>query len=114
MITTRALYGLKSAGAAFRSFLAITLDDMGFKPSDADPDVWLRPAVKPDKEEYYEYVLIYVDDILSISCAPRLIMDQISQYFKFKNDNVEPPEMYLGAKLKKRSMGNYEYWTMSS
>ena len=39
MLITRALYGLKSAGAAFRSFLAITLDDMSFKPSHADPGV---------------------------------------------------------------------------
>ena len=95
MLITRALYGLKSAGAAFRLFLAITLDDMSFKPSHADPDVWMRPAVKPDKEEYYEYVLVYVDDILSISHAPKLIMDQISQGFKFKNNKVEPPEIYL-------------------
>ena len=53
MLITRALYRIKSAGTAFRSFLAITLDDMGFQPSDADPDVWMQPAVKPDKEKYY-------------------------------------------------------------
>ena len=41
MIITRALYGLKSAGAAFRYHLAITLDDMNFKPSRTDPDVWM-------------------------------------------------------------------------
>ena len=67
MLITRALYGLKSAGAAFRLFLALTLDDMSFKPSQVDPDVWMRPATKPDGEEYYEYVLVYVDDILAIS-----------------------------------------------
>ena len=33
MIITRALYGLKSAEAAFWSYLALTLDDMSFKPS---------------------------------------------------------------------------------
>ena len=38
MLITRALYGLKSTGAAFRSFLALTLDDMNFKPSQVDPD----------------------------------------------------------------------------
>ena len=40
---------------------------MGFKSTNIDPDVWLRPAVKPDGEEYYEYILVYVDDILAIS-----------------------------------------------
>ena len=41
MIIRKALYGLKSSGAAFRAHLAQTLDAMGYKPSYADPDVWL-------------------------------------------------------------------------
>ena len=45
---------MRSSGAAFRSFLAETLDNMGFRLIEADPDVWIRPAVKPDGEEYYE------------------------------------------------------------
>jgi hypothetical protein len=57
MIIKKALYGLKSSGAAFRAHLAETLDAMGYKPSYADPDVWLRPAVKPDGFKYYEYIL---------------------------------------------------------
>jgi hypothetical protein len=39
-----ALYGLKSAGAAFQSLLADNLMDMGYRPTKADLDVWLRPA----------------------------------------------------------------------
>ncbi|KAI2499334.1 Reverse transcriptase (RNA-dependent DNA polymerase) [Fragilaria crotonensis] len=66
-IVRKALYGLKSAGAAFRSLLADTLMDMGYRPTKADPDVWIRPATKSDGFEYYELVLCYVDDILSIS-----------------------------------------------
>lgn len=33
---------------------------MGFRPTHADPDVWLCLATKPDGEEYYEYVLVAV------------------------------------------------------
>lgn len=40
LIVERALYGLRSSGAAFRSFLVETLDNMGFRSSEADPDVW--------------------------------------------------------------------------
>ena len=40
-IVVRALYGLKSASAAFRSFMASKLDEIGFKSSNANPDVWL-------------------------------------------------------------------------
>jgi hypothetical protein len=57
MLVKKALYGLKSSGAAFRAFLAEMLDAMGYVPSYTDPDVWIRPAVKPDGFEYYEYIL---------------------------------------------------------
>ena len=114
MIITRALYGLKSAGAAFRSFLAMTLDNMSFVTTQADPDVWMRLAVKPDGETYYKHILVYVDDILAISHDPKTIMEHIQANFKFKDNKVEPPEMYFGAKLKKRKLGNHELWTMSS
>jgi hypothetical protein len=66
----KALCGLKSAGAAFRSLLADNLMDMGYRPTKADPDVWLRPATKPDGFEYYEMALCYVDDIVSMSHDP--------------------------------------------
>jgi hypothetical protein len=77
MIVKMALYGLKSSGAAFRAKLAGLLHDIGYKPSDADPDVWLRPAVKPDGTEYYEMVLCYVDDVLAIGSNPMRTIDGI-------------------------------------
>jgi hypothetical protein len=51
-LVKKALYGLKSAGAAFLALLAETLHDIGYTPTKADPDVWLRPAVKADGFEY--------------------------------------------------------------
>ena len=41
----RALYGLKSSGAAFRDLLADALHDLGCVPSKTDPYIWMRPAV---------------------------------------------------------------------
>ena len=46
--------------------MAKKLDEIGFKSIPADTDVWIRSAIKPDSEEYYEYVMIYVDNILAI------------------------------------------------
>ena len=43
---------------------------MGYKPSQADQDVWLRPATTEDGHEYYEYILVYVDDLLHVSHNP--------------------------------------------
>jgi hypothetical protein len=41
VIIARAMYGLKSSGAAWHAQLSQTLHDMNFKPSPADPDVWI-------------------------------------------------------------------------
>ena len=114
---TRAIYGLKSSGASFRSFLAEHLHSMDYRPSLADPDVWMRPAIKPDsKQEYWEYVLTYVDDILAISSNPLATMKQIQSKFKLKNDKIAHPTDYLGAvlgKMKSNETGA-EFWTQSS
>jgi hypothetical protein len=114
-IVVRALYGLKSASFSFRSFAAEKLDSLGFKSSEADPDVWLRPAVKADGEEYYEYILMYVDDILCVSVDPRTVLkDFESNDFKFKNDKIETPENYLGARLSLKDINGHKCWSISS
>ena len=33
---------------------------------------------------------------------------------KYKNDKIEPPEMYLGAKLKEKVMNVQKCWTITS
>jgi hypothetical protein len=87
---------------------------MGFQSSMADPDVWLRAASKGDGEDYYEYVLMYVDDILAISCNARLILEEIQGTFKLKNDKIETPEFYLGAKLQQKDINGYKCWTITT
>ena len=87
---------------------------MGFKSSAADPEVWLRPAVKANCEESYAYIFCYADNILEISQKPRDITSQIQTTFKFKNDAVEPPSIYLGAKLQQKELNGRTCWTMSS
>ena len=115
MLVVRALYGLKSSGAAFRAFLAETLHDAGYRPSYADPDVWMRPAIKADGMEYWEYTLCYVDDVLVISNDPDKTMRRIKSQFKLKGNKAEEPEVYLGASLSKmeNEFGDL-CWAMSS
>ena len=84
--------------------MANQLDEMEFESSTADPDVWMRPATKPDGEQYYEYILVYVDDIISVSHKAAEVMKEISDVFKFKNDKVAKPETYLGARLHNKSI----------
>ena len=54
MLTTRALYGLKTSSASFRYYLAETLYELGYTPTKADPDVWLQKSVISDEFQYYE------------------------------------------------------------
>ena len=55
----------------------MTLGTHPLKQTKADPDVWIRPAAKPDGSEYYEMVLCYVEDVLAISTMPMRSMDGI-------------------------------------
>lgn len=114
VIIVRALYGLKSSGAAWRAHLAQSMSDIGFKPCQADPDVWMRGAVKENGNKYYEYVLIYVDDLLVCSRKPDLIMQTLSKVYRFKedpktNEKWTPPDRYLGANI-----GQYQLHTSSN
>jgi hypothetical protein len=114
MIMKETLYGLKLSGAAFKAHLAETLYDLNYKPTKADPDVWIRPAMKTDGFKYYKMVLVYVDDILCISHDPRATMSGLQAPFKLKDNKVEKPDMYLGAELCENILNGVECWTMSS
>ena len=47
--------------------MARKLDELGFKSSKADFVTWSCPASKNDGEEYYAYVILYVDDVMAAS-----------------------------------------------
>ncbi|KAI2513888.1 Reverse transcriptase (RNA-dependent DNA polymerase) [Fragilaria crotonensis] len=48
-IITRALYGLRNSGKAWRDHMAATLRNFGYTSCKADPDVWMmKPKLKPD------------------------------------------------------------------
>ena len=97
MLIVRALYGLKSSGAVFREFIVDTLDTIGYRPSYADPYVWMRPEIKGDGFQYWEIVLCYVDYILYMIHQRYKTMDVIKRYFKIKYNKVSEPDFYLGA-----------------
>ena len=81
-IVVCALYGLKSAGASWRSFFSQTLvAELGFKPTCGDPDMYIRPQTKPNGFKYYEMILVYVDGILMISHDTNPIISQIAGSF---------------------------------
>ena len=114
MVVRKALYGLKGSGAAFRDHLVEKLHDIGFIPTHADTDMWRRLAIKPDGFEYYEYILCYVDDLLAIIHNAQKVLKSVQVTFKFKDDKIDKPDVYLGAQLDKMSVDGFKGWTMSS
>ena len=54
---------------------------MGFVSCLADPDVWMRPAVKTNGDKYYEYLLVYTDDILAISVNSKELLAMLDQHY---------------------------------
>jgi hypothetical protein len=100
-IIVRALYGLKSAGAAFCAHLASFMRQMGYTSCKADPDSWYKAETRPaDNFRYYAYILCYVDDILCIHHNPMSVLDLINGYMPLKPSLVGDPNIYLGTKLK--------------
>ena len=114
LVVVRALYGLKSSSAAWRADLAQALRDMGFKSSYADPDVWIRAARREDGFEYYELILVYVDDVLAVSESPEKIMQALGEVYELKEGSVKEPDIYLGANVEKVQLPDgRSVWAMS-
>ena len=115
-IIRRALYGGKAAGRDFRNHLRSCMSHLNFKPCLADPDVWMRPAIKSDGNEYYEYVLLYTDDALVVSeNAESILRDELGKYFELKQESIGPPKLYLGGSVRKVTLDNgVDAWAFSS
>ena len=102
-IIVRALYGMKSSGAAWRDMISSFLKrEMGFTMCLADNDIWLKSSVKQDGTKYYTYICIYVDDILICSENPKLHMDKLRTAFFLKPESIKEPDVYLGADFRKK------------
>jgi hypothetical protein len=114
----RALYGLKSSGAAWRAMFNTSIIEMGFIPTVADPDVYRRPNAKEDGFKYYEYILVYVDDVLIVSHSPNTHLERIQANYELNPSSIGPPTRYLGADVRKVTRpgdpSGKEYWSFSA
>jgi hypothetical protein len=99
VLIVRALYGLRSSGVRCCDHPSETISKISFSACLADGDVWLWPNVKPGGYAYYEYVLVYVDDILAVLHDPQSIMIDLSNYYTLKAGSVRAPKEYLGSDI---------------
>jgi len=117
-IITRALYGLKSSGASWRAMFAATVEELGFIPNPQDPDLYVRPRTRDNGEEYYEILLVYVDDLLIAGFEPRKTLEQILKTggYELKPGSDVEPEIYLGGNIGKHTFEGdpVPKWTCSA
>ena len=109
-IMHRAVYGGKPYGRDFRNHLRSCIKFLNFTSCPADPDAWMRPAIKSDESKCYDYVLLYVDDALVVSenAAP-ILRNELGRYFDIKEESIGPPDHYLGGKVRKVQPENGVY-----
>ena len=95
LILHKSCYGLRSSAARLHEHLAGRIRRLGFKPSKADADLYIREM----KGSHFEMIATYVDDLLIFSKKP---MDLISEFKKEYNlKGVGEPEYYLGGNVEK-------------
>ena len=52
------------------SYFEILGDHLVFQSSLADPYIWLKAATDKARNEYYTYILVYVDDFIIVEKYP--------------------------------------------
>ena len=55
-----------------------------------------------------------MDDLLAISHDAERVLKSVQDTFKFKDDKIDKPDIYLGAQLDRMLVDGFEGWTMSS
>ena len=98
LIMVKALYGTRSGGARWHDRLFDILQELKFKPSKADPDVWMRPE---PGGTCYEYIAVYVDDLAIAAKDPQAFCNELKEKYNLKLKGVGPLEYHLGGTYKK-------------
>jgi Reverse transcriptase (RNA-dependent DNA polymerase) len=79
LVISKALYGLRSSGARWHDRFADCIRELGFFPCKAEPDIWMRK-----KNNQYEYIAVYVDDLAIAMKNPKEFTDFLENKHKFK------------------------------
>ena len=98
LIMIKALYKTHSGGARWHDRLFDTLQELKFKSSKADPDVWMRPE---PGGTCYEYIAVYVDDLAIAAKDPQAFCNELKKGYNLKLKGVGSLEYHLGCTYKK-------------
>ena len=75
-----------------------------FTPYDAEPDVWKRKDIKKGRSLYWEYIVLYTDDVLVLflTKGKRCCDLKLEKNFNLKESIIKPLYIYLVGKVQKR------------
>ena len=91
LIIYKALYGLRTSGLCWHQRFADVLRSMGFVPCKAENDIWMHK-----NQELYEYIAVYVDDIMVAARNPSEITKRLESEHRFKLKGVGSMKYHLG------------------
>ena len=83
------------------------MEEMGFSSCKADPDAWIRPALKSNGVKHYQCVLFCTDGILAIMEEPETFLrEELGKTFTLKEKSIEAPEQRIGNKASLATLDN--------
>jgi hypothetical protein len=91
LIIFKALNGLRSSGLCWYQRFSDVLRAIGFHQTRAEAEIWMR-----ENDGLYEYIAVYVDDLLIAAKDPGSITKVLSEKHKFKLKGVGPLTYHLG------------------
>src|SRR5687767_3839601 len=65
---------------------------MGYKPSKADYDLWMKPV-----GDHYDYIARYVDNVIVFSKDPLAVIEELKKIYVMKD--IGKPRYYLGGDI---------------
>lgn len=91
LLIFKALYGLRTSGLRWHERFADILRNMGFFPSKAENDIWMRV-----QNNIYEYIAVYVDDIAIAAKDPESIIECLKNVHLLQLKGVGLMKFHLG------------------
>jgi hypothetical protein len=89
----RGMYGLRQSALLWYNDLKASLKDLGFKPIEADPCVFINPLTKA-------IIVVYVDDLVLITRdAPSMTALKAKLLKRYKARDLGPIGFYLGIRI---------------
>ena len=92
-IMKKALYGTRSGGKCWHQRFSDVLREEQFEPCKGCTDVWMRKA---SCGTHYEYIAVYVDDLLMAMKDPKVFCDTLKQKYNFKLKGDGPIDYHIG------------------